>query len=86
MLIAAIFSRRSHQELDYSRTDFFINQLSGSGSTFSIGARKLKLACADIHQALDDKIKGRCLLQGLNVINRNASIVFYETDFRSQFR
>ncbi|KAL9425288.1 hypothetical protein AB3S75_032268 [Citrus x aurantiifolia] len=49
----------SHQELYYSRTDFFINQLSGSGSTFSIGARKLKLACADIHQALDDKIKGK---------------------------
>ncbi|KAK9196801.1 hypothetical protein WN943_004933 [Citrus x changshan-huyou] len=27
----------------------------------SIGARKLKLACADIHQALDDKIKGKNL-------------------------
>ncbi|GMY25154.1 histidine-containing phosphotransfer protein 1-like [Fagus crenata] len=43
------------QDVDYSQLNGFVYQLKGSSS--SIGARHVKLACIDLHQASDDKNK-----------------------------
>ncbi|KAH7553390.1 hypothetical protein ACOSP7_029908 [Xanthoceras sorbifolium] len=55
----------SHSNVDFSTLDSRVHQLKGSSS--SIGAKRLKLACVELHQASDDKNKDRCL-QALNII------------------
>ncbi|XP_059646721.1 histidine-containing phosphotransfer protein 2-like [Cornus florida] len=55
-----------HQpDVDYHKLDAYVHQLKGSSS--SIGAQRMKLACVDLRQASDDKNKERCL-QALNKI------------------
>ncbi|KAJ8754163.1 hypothetical protein K2173_002062 [Erythroxylum novogranatense] len=57
----------SHQTLDFAKLESFVHQLKGSSS--SIGAKRLKLACTDLLQASDDRNKNGCL-QALNAITR----------------
>ncbi|XP_062168193.1 histidine-containing phosphotransfer protein 1-like [Alnus glutinosa] len=55
----------AQQDVDFSKLNSFVHQLKGSSS--SIGAQHLKLACNDLHQASEDKNKERCQ-QALNRI------------------
>lgn len=56
----------SQEVVDFSEMDPYVHQIKGS--TSSIGARNMTLACGDLHQASDAKNKEMCL-QALNKIN-----------------
>ncbi|XP_021908744.1 histidine-containing phosphotransfer protein 1-like [Carica papaya] len=55
------------ENVDFTKLDSHVHQLKGSSS--SIGAHRLKLACGDLRQASDDRNKERCI-QALNIITR----------------
>ncbi|EXC26928.1 Histidine-containing phosphotransfer protein 1 [Morus notabilis] len=57
----------SQEVIDFSEMDPYVHQIKGSSS--SIGARNVKLACIDLQQASDAKNKEMCL-QALNKISR----------------
>ncbi|WRX25178.1 Signal transduction histidine kinase [Theobroma cacao] len=44
-----------YQSVDFSKLDTYVHQLKGSSS--SIGAHRLKLACVNLRQASDDRSK-----------------------------
>ncbi|XP_015901950.3 histidine-containing phosphotransfer protein 1 [Ziziphus jujuba] len=46
------------QDVDFSKMDANVHQLKGSSS--SIGARRVTLACADLREASDERNKDRC--------------------------
>ncbi|KAK5804065.1 hypothetical protein PVK06_031714 [Gossypium arboreum] len=54
-----------YQNVDFSNLDSYVHQLKGSSS--SIGANRLKLACANLRQASDERNKEGCL-QALQLI------------------
>ncbi|KAE8098517.1 hypothetical protein FH972_016574 [Carpinus fangiana] len=57
------------QDVDFNKLNGLVHQLKGSSS--SVGAQHLKLACIDLHQASEDKNKGRlpCLALELKLDN-----------------
>ncbi|XVE96470.1 hypothetical protein REPUB_Repub02eG0224700 [Reevesia pubescens] len=54
-----------YQIVDFSKLDSYVHQLKGSSS--SIGAHRMKLACVNLRQASDDRNKEGCL-RALNSI------------------
>ncbi|XP_022744610.1 histidine-containing phosphotransfer protein 1-like [Durio zibethinus] len=54
-----------YQNVDLSKLDSYVHQLKGSSS--SIGAHRLKLACVNLRQASDDRNKEGCA-RALNLI------------------
>ncbi|OAY42881.1 histidine-containing phosphotransfer protein 1 [Manihot esculenta] len=62
----------NEQNVDFFKLESRVHQLKGSSS--SIGARRLKLACADLLQAFDCKNKGGCL-EALNIITREYCLI-----------
>ncbi|XP_050228637.1 histidine-containing phosphotransfer protein 1-like [Mercurialis annua] len=64
-IISELTKHMSQQNVEFSNLESYVHQLKGSSS--SIGAQRMKNACADLQQAFDDKNKGRCL-QALNII------------------
>ncbi|XP_022767130.1 histidine-containing phosphotransfer protein 1-like [Durio zibethinus] len=56
-----------YQNVDFSKLDSYVHQLKGSSS--SIGAHRLKLACVNLRQASDDRNKEGCV-RALNLITR----------------
>ncbi|EOY08176.1 hypothetical protein QUC31_010963 [Theobroma cacao] len=56
-----------YQSVDFSKLDTYVHQLKGSSS--SIGAHRLKLACVNLRQASDDRSKEGCV-RALNSITR----------------
>ncbi|XP_059428924.1 histidine-containing phosphotransfer protein 2-like [Corylus avellana] len=65
------------QDVDFNKLNGLVHQLKGSSS--SIGAQHLKLACIDLQQASEDKNKERCQ-QALNIIAHKYCLL------RSKFR
>ncbi|KAG8647072.1 histidine-containing phosphotransfer protein 2 [Manihot esculenta] len=66
-IITELNNYMTQPNVDFSKLESCVHQLKGSSS--SIGAQRLKLACADLQQAFNEKDKGRCL-QALNIITR----------------
>ncbi|XP_012066517.2 histidine-containing phosphotransfer protein 2-like [Jatropha curcas] len=64
-IITELNTYLAQPNVDFSNMESCVHQLKGSSS--SIGAQRLKLACADLQQAFHDKNKGGCL-QALNTI------------------
>ncbi|TYI65451.1 hypothetical protein E1A91_D09G159400v1 [Gossypium mustelinum] len=64
-IINEINRNLGYQNVDFSNLDSYVHQLKGSSS--SIGANRLKLACANLHQASDERNKEGCL-QALQLI------------------
>ncbi|KAJ4846859.1 hypothetical protein Tsubulata_011857 [Turnera subulata] len=54
-IITDLNKNLSHQNVDFPKLDSCVHQLKGSSS--SIGAQRLKLACVELHQASDGKNK-----------------------------
>ncbi|KAF3441693.1 hypothetical protein FNV43_RR15608 [Rhamnella rubrinervis] len=57
----------SQQDIDFSKMDANVHQLKGSSS--SIGAKRVTLACVELRQAFDDKNRERCI-KALNRIRQ----------------
>ncbi|CAL1373115.1 unnamed protein product [Linum trigynum] len=66
-IIIELNKHLSHQNVDFSKMDGCLHQLKGSSS--SIGANRMKLACCDLREASDEKNKSRSL-QALNIVTR----------------
>ncbi|KAJ4850693.1 hypothetical protein Tsubulata_005800 [Turnera subulata] len=66
-IITDLNKNLSHQNVDFPKLDSCVHQLKGSSS--SIGAQRLKLACVELHQASDGKNKAGCS-QALHLITR----------------
>ncbi|XP_002533548.2 histidine-containing phosphotransfer protein 2 [Ricinus communis] len=66
-IITELSKNMTQQNVNFSNLESCVHQLKGSSS--SIGAQRLKLACADLQQAFDDQNKAGCL-QALNIITR----------------
>ncbi|KAA8518602.1 hypothetical protein F0562_016076 [Nyssa sinensis] len=64
-IITELHKYLDQPDVDYHKLDAYVHQLKGSSS--SIGAQRMKLACVDLRQASDEKNKERCL-QALNKI------------------
>uniref|UniRef100_A0A5B6YVV2 Histidine-containing phosphotransfer protein n=1 Tax=Davidia involucrata TaxID=16924 RepID=A0A5B6YVV2_DAVIN len=58
-IITELHKYLDQPNVDYHKLDAFVHQLKGSSS--SIGAQRMKIACVDLRQASDDKSKERCL-------------------------
>ncbi|KAF2307603.1 hypothetical protein GH714_030110 [Hevea brasiliensis] len=71
-IITELNKYMTQQNVDFSKLESCVHQLKGSSS--SIGAHRLKLACADLQQAFDEKNKGGCL-KALNIITREYCIL-----------
>ncbi|XVF76243.1 hypothetical protein PTKIN_Ptkin13bG0250600 [Pterospermum kingtungense] len=56
-----------YQDVDFSKVDAYVHQLKGSSS--SLGAHRLKLACVNLRQASDERNKEGCM-RALNLITQ----------------
>ncbi|GMI71020.1 HPT phosphotransmitter 4 [Hibiscus trionum] len=58
-IITELTRHLSYQNVDFSKLDSYVHQLKGSSS--SIGAHRLKLACVNLRQASDGWNKEECV-------------------------